>query len=248
MTDGEEERRSQSEVDALIRGNLRLVLKIANDFIGRGLEWDDLVAEGNRGLITAAQRFDSSVGAKFSTYSAWWIKQAIRQAIADQVTTVRVPIGTRLNSGRIKRAAARLTEKLGREPTDEEVAAESKLPLVTIQRLRGTRQVDMQSLNAVVAGDDGSDGTELQNLIADSDSDAPDKTLIHIEEIEQLLKLLDELPERERQILRMRFGLDGEVVRTLDEVGSELHCSNERVRQIQNRALRKLHEKMVEYA
>ncbi len=248
MTDGEEERRSQSEVDALIRGNLRLVLKIANDFIGRGLEWDDLVAEGNRGLITAAQRFDSSVGAKFSTYSAWWIKQAIRQAIADQVTTVRVPIGTRLNSGRIKRAAARLTEKLGREPTDEEVAAESKLPLVTIQRLRGTRQVDMQSLNAVVAGDDGSDGTELQNLIADSDSDAPDKTLIHIEEIEQLLKLLDELPERERRILRMRFGLDGEVVRTLDEVGSELHCSNERVRQIQNRALRKLQKKMVEYA
>ena len=248
MTDGEEERRSQSEVDALIRGNLRLVLKIANDFIGRGLEWDDLVAEGNRGLITAARRFDSTVGAKFSTYSACWIKQAIRQAIADQVTTVRVPIGTRLNSGRIKRAVQKLTEKLGREPTDEEVAAEAKLPLVTIKRLRGTRQVDMQSLNAIVAGDDSSDGTELQNLIADDDSDSPDKVLIRLEEVEQLLKLLDELPERERRILRMRFGLDGEVVRTLDEVGSELHCSNERVRQIQNRALTKLQKKMVEYA
>ena len=248
MTDGEEERRSQSEVDDLIRGNLRLVLKIANDFIGRGIEWDDLVSEGNRGLITAAQRFDSSMGAKFSTYSACWIKQAIRQAIADQSTTVRVPIGTRLNSGRIKRAVHRLTESLGRDPTDEEVAAETKLPLVTIKRLRGTRQVDMQSLNAVVAGDDSSDGTELQNLIADSEIEAPDMALIHVEEVEQLLKLLDELPERERKILRMRFGLDGEVVRTLDEVGSELHCSNERVRQIQNRALRKLHEKMVKYA
>lgn len=248
MTDGEEERKSQSSVDALIEGNLRLVLKIANDFIGRGLEWDDLVAEGNRGLITAAQRFDSSVGAKFSTYSAWWIKQAIKQAIADQVTTVRVPIGTRLNSGRIRRTVHDLTEKLGREPTDEEVAAESKLPLVTVQRLRGNRQVDMQSLNAIVAGDDSSDGTELQNLIADDDSDSPDKVLIHLEEVEQLLKLLDELPERERRILRMRFGLDGEVVRTLDEVGSELHCSNERVRQIQNRALTKLQKKMVEYA
>ena len=248
MTDGEEERKSKSKVDALIEDNLRLVLKIANDFIGRGLEWDDLVAEGNRGLITAAQRFDASVGAKFSTYSAWWIKQAIKQAIADQVTTVRVPIGTRLNSGRIRRTVHDLTEKLGREPSDEEVAAESKLPLVTVRRLRGNRQVDMQSLNAIVAGDDSSDGTELQNLIADDDSDSPDKVLIRLEEVEQLLKLLDELPERERRILRMRFGLDGEVVRTLDEVGSELHCSNERVRQIQNRALRKLHEKMVEYA
>ena len=248
MTDGEEERKSKSKVDALIEDNLRLVLKIANDFIGRGLEWDDLVAEGNRGLITAAQRFDASVGAKFSTYSAWWIKQAIKQAIADQVTTVRVPIGTRLNSGRIRRTVHDLTEKLGREPSDEEVAAESKLPLVTVRRLRGNRQVDMQSLNAIVAGDDSSDGTELQNLIADDDSDSPDKVLIRLEEVEQLLKLLDELPERERRILRMRFGLDGEVVRTLDEVGSELHCSNERVRQIQNRALTKLQKKMVEYA
>jgi len=247
-TDSVEERHSQSQVDALIEENLRLVLKIANDFLGRGLEWDDLVSEGNRGLITAARRFDASRGAKFSTYSACWIKQAIRQAIADHAKTVRVPIGTQLNSNRIRRAVRDLTDKLDRPPTDEEVAAEAKLPLVTVQRLRDTRQVDMQSLNEQIHGDDSADGTELLNLIADAEADAPDKALIHIEEVEQLLKLLDRLPERERRILRLRFGLDGEAVRTLDEVGAELNCSNERVRQLQNRALRKLQDMMEKYA
>ena len=247
-TDSVEERHSQSQVDALIEENLRLVLKIANDFLGRGLPWDDLVSEGNRGLITAARRFDASRGAKFSTYSACWIKQAIRQAIADHAKTVRVPIGTQLNSSRIKRAVRNLTDKLGRSPTDEEVAAETRLPLVTIQRLRDTRQVDMQSLNAQVRGDDTDDGTELLNLIADNDAESPDKALIRVEEVEQLLKLLDRLSERERRILRLRFGLDGEAVRTLDEVGAELNCSNERVRQLQNRALRKLHDMMEKYA
>ena len=243
-TDSVEERHSQSQVDALIEENLRLVLKIANDFLGRGLAWDDLVAEGNRGLITAARRFDASRGAKFSTYSACWIKQAIRQAIADHAKTVRVPIGTQLNSNRIKRAVRNLTGKLGRVPSDEEVAEEAKLPLVTVQRLRDTRQVDMQSLNAQVHGDDAADGTELLNLIADDDAESPDMALIRVEEVEQLLKLLDRLSERERRILRLRFGLDGEAVRTLDEVGAELNCSNERVRQLQNRALRKLHDMM----
>ena len=247
-TDSVEERHSQSQVDALIEENLRLVLKIANDFLGRGLAWDDLVSEGNRGLITAARRFDASRGAKFSTYSAWWIKQAIRQAIADHAKTIRVPIGTQLNSNRIKRAVRNLTEELGRSPTDEEVADAAKLPLVTVQRLRDTRQVDMQSLNAQVHGDDAADGTELLNLIADTEVESPDKALIQIEEVEQLLKLLDRLSPRERRILRLRFGLDGEAVRTLDEVGTELKCSNERVRQLQNRALRKLHDMMEKYA
>ena len=240
ITDGVEERESQSKADALIEGNLRLVLKIANDFLGRGLAWDDLVSEGNRGLITAARRFDSSRGAKFSTYSAWWIKQAIRQAIADHAKTVRVPIGTQLNCGRIKRAVKRLTEELGRSPSDEEVAKAAKLPL------GDTRQVDMQSLNAQVSCDESAEGTELQNLMADHDTNTPDQMLIKIEEVEHLLRLMDTLPERERLILRMRFGLDGEAVKTLDEVGAHLNCSNERVRQIQNRALHKLQTKMVE--
>ena len=145
-TQTEEER-----VNALIEQNLRLVQKIANDFLGRGLSWDDLVSEGNRGLITAARKFDPSRGARFSTYSAWWIKQAIRQAIAEQVSTVRVPIGTQINWRRIRKVTRELADKLGREPTDEEVADAAKLPVATIQRLRSSNQVEVHSLNAPVS-------------------------------------------------------------------------------------------------
>ena len=238
-----EELRRNLEVNTLIMENLRLVLKIANDFLGRGLPWDDLVSEGNRGLVTAAHRFDPDKGAKFSTYSAWWIKQAIRQAIAEQTKTVRVPVGTQLNSRRIKRSVRKLTLELDREPTDKEVAADAGLPLATVERLRNNRQVDMQSLNEIVGGAE-SDGAELQDFFADENSFSPDKEMIKVEDIEQLLVLLDELPDRERQVLRLRFGLDGSPVLTLDEVGSILHCTNERVRQIQLQALRRLHKQM----
>ena len=238
-----EELRRNLEVNTLIMENLRLVLKIANDFLGRGLPWDDLVSEGNRGLVTAAHRFDPDKGAKFSTYSAWWIKQAIRQAIAEQTKTVRVPVGTQLNSRRIKRSVRKLTLELDREPTDKEVAADAGLPLATVERLRNNRQVDMQSLNEIVGGVE-SDGAELQDFFADENNFSPDKEMIKVEDIEQLLVLLDELPDRERQVLRLRFGLDGSPVLTLDEVGSILHCTNERVRQIQLQALRRLHKQM----
>ena len=238
-----EELRRNLEVNTLIMENLRLVLKIANDFLGRGLPWDDLVSEGNRGLVTAAHRFDPDKGAKFSTYSAWWIKQAIRQAIAEQTKTVRVPVGTQLNSRRIRRSVRKLTLELDREPTDNEVAADAKLPLATVERLRNNRQVDMQSLNEIVGGAE-SDGAELQDFFADENSFTPDKEMIKVEDIEQLLVLLDELPDREKQVLRLRFGLDGSPVLTLDEVGAILHCTNERVRQIQLQALRRLHKQM----
>ena len=142
------------DTDALIESNLRLVLKIANDFLGRGLPWDDLVSEGNRGLITAARRYNPERGAKFSTYSAYWIKQAIHQAIADQAKAVRVPMGTQQNAKRIQRWARELENSLGREPADEEIALAAKLPLVTVQRLRNKRQADMQSLNELVSGKD----------------------------------------------------------------------------------------------
>ena len=231
------------DAEALIESNLRLVLKIANDFLGRGLPWDDLVSEGNRGLMTAARRYNPERGAKFSTYSALWIKQAIRQAIAEQVQTVRVPIGTQQNARRIERCARELESALGRIPTDDEVAEAANLPLVTIQRLRNNRQADMQSLNDII-GDD-QDGTELQDLLADQTTPPPDMALRKIEDIEQLFVLLETLRDRERQVLQMRFGLDGEAILTLDEVGKKLNCTNERVRQIQNEALRKLHDLML---
>ena len=240
----EEEKRRNLEADGLIMDNMRLVLKIANDFLGRGLPWDDLVSEGNRGLVTAARRFDPEKGAKFSTYSAHWIKQAIRQAIAEQTQTVRVPVGTQLNARRIKRSVRRLTLELKREPTNGEVALDTGLPLVTIERLRNTRQVDMQSLNEIVGGDE-SDGVELQDIFADDETQTPDQEMIKVEDIEQLLQLLDRLSDRERQVLRLRFGLDGTPVQTLDQVGKLLNCTNERVRQIQNQALRRLFKMMV---
>lgn len=235
----EEEKRRNLDADSLIMDNMRLVLKIANDFLGRGLPWDDLVSEGNRGLVIAAHRFDPDKGAKFSTYSAHWIKQAIRQAIAEQTQTVRVPVGTQLNSRRIKRSVRKLSLELNREPTNEEVAVDTALPLVTIERLRNTRQVDMQSLNEIVGTAD-SDGAELLDFIADDDAETPDRAMIKVEDIDQLLELLDQLSERERQVLRLRFGLDGTPVQTLDQVGKLLSCTNERVRQIQNQALRRL--------
>ena len=240
-----EENRHRLEADALSHDNLRLVLKIANDFLGRGLPWDDLVSEGNRGLVIAAHRFNPNVGAKFSTYSAWWIKQAIRQALAEQTSTIRVPVGTQLNSRRIKRSVRKLTVELDREPTNAEVAADAHVSMATVERLRNTRQVDMQSLNEMIGPDDN-DGAEMLDFFADETSAAPDKEMIKGEDVEQLLLLLDSLPAKEKQVLKLRFGLDGSPVMTLENVGEKLHCTSERVRQIQNQALKRLHRQMVE--
>ena len=241
----EKEETRNLDAEALIEGNLRLVLKIANDFLGRGLPWDDLVSEGNRGLMTAARRYNPRRGAKFSTYSALWIKQAIRQAIAEQAQAVRIPIGTQQNSRRIQRCVRELENTLGRDPSDEEVAQKTGLPLVTVQRLRDKRQADMQSLNAIISNAD-QDGTEFQDFFADEITPPPDQALLKIEDIEQLLSLLDTLTDRERQVLRLRFGLDGSPILTLEEVGKKLDCTNERVRQIQNQALQKLHDRMID--
>ncbi len=242
-----EESRRNLEAETLIRDNMRLVLKIANDFLGRGLPWDDLVSEGNRGLVIAAHRFNPALGAKFSTYSAWWIKQAIRQALAEQTQTIRVPVGTQLNSRRIKRSVRKLTLELKREPTNEEVAADAQVSMATVERLRNTRQVDMQSLNEMV-GNEESDGVELLDFFADDGAGAPDKTLIQLEDIEQLLQLLDGLPPKEKQVLKLRFGMDGSPLMTLEDVGKMLQCTSERVRQIQNQALKRLHKQMLENA
>ena len=140
--------------------------------------------------------------------------------------------------------AKELTEKLGREPTDEEVAAEAKLPVATIQRLRSSNQVEVHSRNAPVSGEESESG-EFMEFVYDETAPGPDQELINLEDVEQLLALLETLPEREKQVLRLRFGLDGEPVRTLEEVGAIIGCTNERVRQIQNQALRKLQQQII---
>ncbi len=236
--------KTNGDASALVEKNMRLVLKIANDFLGRGLPWDDLVSEGNRGLITAANRFNPARGAKFSTYSSWWIKQTIRQALAEQVGTIRVPIGTQLHWRRIKRREKELRESLGREPEDAEIAAACNLPLATVKRLRNRRKIDIQSLNAAVS-DEESESAEFMDLLADEKTPPPDQQQLREEDIQQLTELLNRLPEREQMILNLRFGLDGEPIHTLEEVGKIIGCTNERVRQIQNQALRKLQIRMI---
>ena len=240
---GSEEER-KPEVEALIESNMRLVLKIANEFLGRGLSWDDLVSEGNMGLVIAARRFDPARGAKFSTYSACWIKQAIRLAIAEQGQTVRVPMGTQINSRRIRKAVTTLTKELGKAPTHEEVADFTNLPLVTVERLRDAKQLNITSLNAPV-DEETPEGIQHIDAVSDETFPSPADEMVRLEDIEQLLRLINTLSERERKVICLRFGIGGRPVKTLDQVGKELDCTNERVRQIQNIALKKLHNRMV---
>ena len=240
---GSEEERNP-EVEALIVSNMRLVLKIANEFLGRGLSWDDLVSEGNMGLVVAAQHFDPNRGAKFSTYSACWIKQAIRLAIAEQAQTVRIPMGTQVNSRKIRKAVTALTKELGRAPTNDELVEHTGLPLVTIERLRDAKPLNISSLNTPV-DEETPEGMEFQEFLSDETFPSPADEMVKVEDIEQLLRLINTLSERERKVITLRFGIGGEPVRTLDQVGKVLDCTNERVRQIQNLALKKLHNRMV---
>ena len=240
---GSEEERSP-EVEALIESNMRLVLKIANEFLGRGLSWDDLVSEGNMGLVIAARRFDPSRGAKFSTYSACWIKQAIRLAIAEQGQTVRVPMGTQINTRKIRSAVNLLTQESGKPPSNDEVAEFTNLPLVTVERLRDAKQLNITSLNAPL-DEETPEGIQHIDSVTDETFPSPAEEMIRVEDVEQLLRLIGTLSEREQKVICLRFGIAGYPVKTLEQVGKELNCTNERVRQLQNIALKKLHNRMV---
>ncbi len=220
----------------LVKANLRLVVKIANEFMNRGLAKHDLISEGNIGLMTAAEKFDPAKGAKFSTYSTWWIKQAMRRAIAEQSRTIRIPVQSVEKINRIKRAQKELAKKLGRTATDQELADELELSRRTVSELRHTN-LSTSSLNEPIqAGEDG----EIQDFIPDRQEHAPDRLLGDSETMEQLHDLVEHLCDREREVLQMRFGLDGRQVMTLEEVGEAVGCTRERVRQIQNKAIKKL--------
>ncbi len=220
----------------LVKANLRLVVKIANEFMNRGLAKHDLISEGNIGLMTAAEKFDPSKGAKFSTYSTWWIKQAMRRAIAEQSRTIRIPVQSVEKINRIKRAQKELAKTLGRPATDQELADALDLSRRTIAELRHTN-LSTSSLNEPIQ--EGEDG-EIQDFIPDKQEHAPDRLLGDSEVMEQLHQLVEQLCDREREVLQMRFGLDGRKVMTLEEVGEAVGCTRERVRQIQNKAIKKL--------
>ncbi|MEQ1851936.1 MAG: RNA polymerase sigma factor RpoD/SigA [Chthoniobacteraceae bacterium] len=220
----------------MIKANLRLVVKIAHDYSNLGLPLLDLVSEGNIGLMKAVERFDPAKGGKLSTYAAWWIKQSIKRALANQSKTIRLPVHLVDKIAKVKRLALAMSEELGREPTDDELAAEVGISASKLSQLR-TVSIRPASLDAPLNDEDG---TEFGELVGDDSAVDPAENLSDKDLQEEVADLLGVLDARERKIINSRFGLDGGKARTLEEVGQKFGVTRERIRQLQNIALAKL--------
>ncbi len=220
----------------MVRSNLRLVVKIAQDYANLGMPLLDLISEGNIGLMKGVERFDSSKGAKFSTYGAWWIKQSIKRALANQSKTIRLPVHLVDKISKIRRVAVQMSEELGREPTDEELAEEVGISPSKVSQLK-TVSIRPASLDAPV-GDDNA--TEFGELVCDVDAQTPFEELRDQDLRDEVGDLLSVLDDREKKIIFSRFGLDGGKSKTLEDVGEKFGVTRERIRQLQNIAILKM--------
>ena len=227
--------------DRMIRSNLRLVVKIAYDYKDFGLPILDLISEGNIGLIKAVERFDPEKGGKLSTYSAWWIKQSIKRALANQSKTIRLPVHLVDKISRIRKVAMQLTEELGREPTDDELSETMEIPVNKIAHLKSV-SVRPASLNAPVSYE--AEGAELGDFVGDENAASPYERLNEKSMQDDLSRMIDNLETRESLIIKLRFGIDVDSPLTLEEVGSIFGITRERVRQLQNLALSKMRKVM----
>ncbi len=220
----------------MIRANLRLVVKIAQDYSNYGLPLLDLISEGSIGLMKSVERFDHNKGGKLSTYAAWWIKQSIKRALANQSKTIRLPVHMVDKISKMRRVSMSMSEELGREPTDDELAEEIGIDRGKLSQLKAA-SMRPASLDAPISDDDN---TEFGEIIGDDRAQTPLEQLAHKNMHGQLDGLLDVLDDREHKIIDARFGLNGEKPKTLEEVGQEFGVTRERIRQLQNIALRKL--------
>jgi RNA polymerase primary sigma factor len=226
--------------DHMVRANLRLVVNIARSYTGKGLGLQDLIAEGNLGLLRAVEGFDPSMNTRFSTYASYWIKQSIKRAVINTGKTIRIPAYMNELLVKWRRATAKLQDELGRTPTQEEIAASLKLPKKKLAIIRKAIRI----YNATPQTDDDDGGRSIDETLMDECSQTPESNIVKQDDLHQVMGLLDQMDQREAAVLRLRFGLDGEDPKTLKEIGDRLGLTRERVRQIENEALGKLSEIM----